>query len=455
MADEIKDQDEARLAETKMSFGEHLDELRTRLLRAFLWSMLGLIIAFVWHRELMEFVLQPFRDVMAELNQDPTVKTSGPAQAFFSHIKVAFVAGVVLTAPMWIWQVWAFIAAGLYSHERGTVYKYVPFCLILFLTGVTFGYTTLIPIGLQYLLSFGDPTVIQNWIGLKEYLGLFTVLTLVLGITFQLPIIMIGLARTGMVSPSAFRAKRKWMILIIFIAGAILTPPDPVTQVLLASPLVLLYEVGIYLSWLGMGANRPPIDWAAAKPFLKKLLFAAVVIAVLWNPMMDAWQTQRAEERLYQDVEQSRPDVKAIARDVLNTDVLTAYRAAEEGREALVAVETADRVYVFKIRATRQKALVVDRDGTDPEGPKRSVTFMPQGQALFEFILLNEVAYREFVPQMIDDLDVDVDEVRSALRSMLEKVTGVGKGLDHDDAKSAFQKWLDAHADDLLKQRDQ
>ena len=195
----VESTDQAKLAQSKMSFGEHLEELRSRLLKAFLWTLLGLVIAFIWHLELMRFVLNPFHTVMEELNQDPSVKVTGPAQAFFSYVKVAFVCGVIFTAPMWIFQVWAFIAAGLYRNERSKVYKYIPFCLILFLAGISFGYTTLIPLGLRYLLSFGDPTVIQNWIGLKEYLGLFTVLTLVLGITFQLPVVMIGLARSGVV----------------------------------------------------------------------------------------------------------------------------------------------------------------------------------------------------------------------------------------------------------------
>lgn len=446
--------DEQRLAQTRMSFGAHLEELRSRLLKAVLWSVLGLVIVFIWHREVMTFVLEPFRSVMLDLNQDPTLKTTGPAQAFFSYVKVSFLVGVICTAPMWIYQVWAFIAAGLYSKERKVVHKYVPFCVLLFLTGIVFGYTTLIPIGLRYLLTFGDPTVIQNWIGLKEYLGLFTVLTLVLGITFQLPVIMIGMARSGVIGPDAFRRKRKWMVLIIFIVGAILTPPDPVTQCLMALPLIGLYELGIYLSWLGMGASRPAIDWSEAKPRLRKMAFALVVVAVAWKPLSDAWQVQRAQDRLYQTEDENRVDVRGIVQDRLKKTVHSAYRASQEGREAIVVCDTDERVYVFKVRAARRQVMIVDRNADDPEGVSTTVSYNIAGQALFDIILLNQVPYADFVPQMLSDFALGEEAITEALRPSLEKLTGKGKGLDDDAARAAWSAWFDKHADGELVQRE-
>lgn len=446
--------DEQRLAETRMSFGQHLDELRSRLMKAFLWSLLGLAVVFYWHREVMDFVLEPFRSVMMDLNQDPTLKITAPAQAFFSYVKVSFVVGLICTAPFWIYQIWAFIAAGMYSNERRVVHKYVPFCLVLFLTGVTFGYTTLIPLGLRYLLTFGDPTVLQNWIGLKDYLGLFTVLTLVLGVTFQLPIIMIGMARSGVVGPEAFRRKRKWMILIIFIVGALLTPPDPVTQCLMAAPLIGLYELGIYLSWLSLGKDRPAIDWAAAKPRLKKLLFGVVLVAVAWTPMSSAWQVQQARDRLYQTEDEGRVDVRGLVQEKLGKTVHSAYRAAEQGRVAFVVCDTDDRVYVFKVRATRRKVVIVDRSAKDPEGDRMTVSYNIAGQALFDIILVNDIAYSEFVPQMLKDLKLDEESITAALRPMLEKITGAGADQDDDAALDAWSAWYDDHAGDKLVQRE-
>jgi len=446
--------DQHKLARSRMSFSQHLEELRGRLLKAVLWSILGLGLVFIWHREVMSFVLEPFRAVMSDLNQDPTLKTTGPSQAFFSYVKVSFVVGLVCTAPMWIYQIWAFIAAGMYSNERRVIHKYVPFCVFLFLVGVIFGYTTLIPIGLRYLLTFGDPTVIQNWIGLKEYLGLFTVLTLVLGGTFQLPVIMIGMARSGAVGPDAFRRKRKWMILGIFVAGAVLTPPDPVTQCLLALPLIGLYELGIYLSWIGLGADRPPIDWAEVRPRLKKMLFAVIVLAVLWSPLSDAWNLQRAQDRLYQSEDENRLDVVTFVEQRLQKTVHNAYRAAEEGREALVVCDTDDKVYVFKVRATRRQAVVVDREVRDPDGVRMTVFFNVAGQALFDIVLLDEVAYEEFLPQMLTDFDLGDDEVRRALRPMIEKLSKRGAGLDDEAALEAWRAWSEAHADEKMVQRE-
>ncbi|NRA96666.1 MAG: twin-arginine translocase subunit TatC [Planctomycetes bacterium] len=446
--------DEQKLAGTRMSFGQHLDELRSRLFKALLVSLLGLVMVFIWHREVMNFVLEPFRSVMADLNQDPTLKTTGPAQAFFSYVKVSFVVGLVCTAPLWIYQIWAFIAAGMYSNERYVVHKYVPFCVVLFLIGITFGYTTLIPLGLRYLLTFGDPTVIQNWIGLKEYLGLFTVLTLVLGVTFQLPVIMIGMARSGVVGPDAFRRKRKWMILSIFIAGAILTPPDPVTQCLLAFPLIGLYEFGIYLSWLALGADRPPIAWAEAKPRLKKVAIVLAIVAIVWTPMSNAWNVQRAQDRLYQSDDENRLDMPRFAEQLLNKTVRAAYRASEVGREAIVVCDTAEKVYVLKARKIRRKAVIVDRMGTDPEGIRTTVSYNIAGQALFDIILLYEVGYADFVPQMLDDFERGDEAVCGALRPMLQKLSKKGEGLDDDRALEAWRKWSDAHASDKLVQRE-
>ena len=450
----VSTEDQERRAGTRMSFGAHLEELRARFLKALLWSILGLVIVFVWHREVMEFVLRPFQTVMTDLNQDPTLKATSPQQAFFSYVKVSFIVGLVVTAPMWIYQVWAFISAGLYSGERRVVSKYVPFCVGLFVLGVTFGYTTLIPFGLRYLLTFGDPTVIQNWIGLKDYLGLFTVLTLVLGVTFQLPVIMVGMARSGVLGPEAFKRKRKWMILIIFIVCAVLTPPDPVTQCLMALPLIGLYELGIYLSWVGMGAARPSLDWGKVRAGLKKPLFVLVVLVVLYQPASNAWRVDRAEGRLFQTDDETRIDVRAFAEDRLNKPVLSAYRAAESGSEAVVVCDTADRAYVFLLRKTRRQAIVVDRSASGPDGVTMTVAFNPAGQSLFDIILVNEIGYSEFVPQMLTDFALGEDAICEALRPILVKLSGAGMDVADDAALQSWRDWYEAHADKVLIQRE-
>ena len=459
--------DQERLAETRMSFGAHLDELRKRLWKALLWSLLGLVVVFCFHRDVMTVVVQPFRDVMLDLAQDSTLKASGPAHAFFSYVKVSFIVGLIFTAPLWIYQIWAFIGAGLYSGERRAVFKYIPFCLVLFLSGVTFGYLVLIPLGLRYLLTFADPTMIQNWIGLKEYLGLFTVLTLVLGFTFQLPVIMIGLARSGIMGPEAFRKKRKWMILLIFIGAAVLTPPDPVTQCLMAMPLIGLYELGIYLSWLGMGKDRPPVVWKQIKPRVFKLVAVLALLAVLWTPLTNEWKKQKADERLYEQ-EEGRPDMRVLAGQLLMealkrrvpVEVTTAFRAGGEGREALIACHLEEnqdppverKVWVVRVVTTRRSSIPI-RSHRDPEfGQKLTVGFWSSGAAMFDFYVLPKVQYDEFVPTLLDGYEHGSDRVVEALGPLLADLTGIADTGDPTDSASKWREWYESNKAGTLAQ---
>ncbi|MFT7616991.1 MAG: sec-independent protein translocase protein TatC [Planctomycetota bacterium] len=265
--------------EAEMSFGDHLEELRSRMIRAILSTFLGFIVVYSWHEEVLQFAVAPFTNIAHDLGLNSVLNVLGPTDAFFAYMKISFIVALMVSAPIWMWQFWAFIGAGLYSHEKRSVYKFAPPMVLLFVAGISFGYYILIPIGLRFLLAFADPSVLQNLISLSEYMSLFTTMTLILGLTFQLPVGMALLCKIGVVTPRTFREKRRYFILGAFFFGALLTPPDAVTQILLALPLILLFELGISCAWLVQGSGREPIDWDRWKK--RGIVVVVVVIGLL------------------------------------------------------------------------------------------------------------------------------------------------------------------------------
>jgi sec-independent protein translocase protein TatC len=174
-----------------------------------------------------------------------------PALIFF---RVCLVTGLVLASPWVFYQVWAFIAAGLYRHERASVYKYLPYSLGLFLAGVFLCFFAVLPLTLRFLLGFNVWLGVTPMLRLSEWMGFATILPLVFGLCFQTPVVMLFLAMIGIFTASDYRAKRRLAFLIIVIVAAVLTPgPDVSSMLLLSVPMVLLYELGIVL----VGRSRP------------------------------------------------------------------------------------------------------------------------------------------------------------------------------------------------------
>jgi len=171
-------------------------------------------------------------------------------ESFFSHLKLCLLVGVLIGLPWISFEVWGFIAAGLYLRERKAVFLYLPASFFSLLLGLLFAYWVLVPVGLTYLGSYGTGELLQPGFTLREYMGLVFTLLLGMGIVFQLPLVMVFLANSGAVKPSQFRQVQKYALLSALVVAAMLTPPDVVTQVLMAGPLILLYEVGIWASVL-------------------------------------------------------------------------------------------------------------------------------------------------------------------------------------------------------------
>lgn len=169
-------------------------------------------------------------------------------EAFFAYIKLGLFLGLICALPWISAEVWQFIAAGLYPGERKSVRPFLPVAFLLLAAGVNFAYWVLVPVGLSFLGGYGDPSLLATSFTLKDYMGLVFTLVLGMGLIFQLPLLMVLLTRSGIVAVSFFREYRKVAIMTAVVFGAFLTPPDVVTQMLMAGPLVLLYELGIFAS---------------------------------------------------------------------------------------------------------------------------------------------------------------------------------------------------------------
>ena len=179
---------------------------------------------------------------------DQSLISLGPLETITIYFMVCLVTGLVLVSPWVFYQGWAFVAAGLYRHERHYVKKYLPISIGLFLTGVFLCFGFVLPITLGFLLQFNVWLGVAPTLRLSEWMSFATILPLVFGIAFQTPLVMLFLERIGIFTVDDFRAKRKISILVITIAAAILTPgQDPFSMLLLAIPMILLYELGIIL----------------------------------------------------------------------------------------------------------------------------------------------------------------------------------------------------------------
>lgn len=227
--------------EKAMSWITHLEELR----RVIIVSLVALLVA--------TFSCFFYSDFLLSLLQKPIVAMDlklvfiGVTEGFFTKIKLALYAGFVVSFPIIIWQIWRFIVPALYPHERRYVMILVPVSVLLFSGGVVFAYFTVFPIAIFFLLKIaGD---LEPMITVGQYLSFCVAFLIPFGIVFEMPVVAMFLTRIGLISPQLLASKRKYALLIMFIVGAVLTPgPDPVSQLLMAVPMYLLYEVSILVS---------------------------------------------------------------------------------------------------------------------------------------------------------------------------------------------------------------
>jgi len=226
--------------EGKMSFLEHLGELRTRIIWSLVPTAIGILIAFHYSDRVLVYLRKPLDKV------DVKLVALTPTEAFWTSMKISMVMGIFMAMPVILWQVWAFVAPGLHKHERRFAGPFVIFGSLLFLAGGAFALLVVIPFALQFLLNFGKDQGIQPMISVSSHVDFIIKFTLAFGAVFELPLILTMLSKMGIVTPKFLAKNRKYAILINFIIAAVLTPtPDIFNQSLMAGPLCLLYEIGI------------------------------------------------------------------------------------------------------------------------------------------------------------------------------------------------------------------
>jgi sec-independent protein translocase protein TatC len=231
----------------KMPFLSHLEELRRRLIACAIAVGIGFVLCYLIRERLFLILVSPLKDILQDGDKLIYTHLLG---AFLTYLKTAAIGGVLLSAPYLFYQIWMFIAPGLYQREKRYVVPFVLCSTLLFVGGALFGYFIVFPLGFRFFLSFAND-YIQALPSINEYFSLAIKLLFCFGIAFELPVVIFFLAKIGLVTPELLRKKRKYALLLMFVVGAILTPPDVVSQVMLALPLIALYEFGIIVSVIG------------------------------------------------------------------------------------------------------------------------------------------------------------------------------------------------------------
>jgi sec-independent protein translocase protein TatC len=232
-----------------MSLLEHLDELRKRLIHSGIYLAVGFFIAYGFRQRLFSFMEQPIVSALKQHHLDPHLVYLNPVDPFNFFIKISLVGGAILASPFILFQVWLFIAPGLYRQEKRYILPFMTATVGLFLAGAFFGYHYVYPGALNFLIGYGDQ--FRPMVTVGEYTELFMTVILGLGITFELPILIFFLALFGIVSASWLWKNVRYAILIIFIISAIITPtPDVLSMCIFAAPMLVLYLISIGVAYM-------------------------------------------------------------------------------------------------------------------------------------------------------------------------------------------------------------
>ena len=229
------------IEDEKMPFTGHLEELRKRIVICFIAIGIGFIISYGFKEKIFYFLTIP---LVSAMHADGKLIFTGLPEAFFTYLKVSLLSGLMLSAPVLLYQFWLFVAPGLYGKEKKLLVPIVFLSSFFFIGGALFGYFIVFPFGFKFFLGFATETI-QSLPSMREYLSFSSKLLLAFGLVFELPLIITFLARLGIVTVGFLKKNRKYALLLFFVVAAILTPPDVVTQIMMAFPLMALYEISI------------------------------------------------------------------------------------------------------------------------------------------------------------------------------------------------------------------
>ncbi len=227
--------------EKEMPLVQHLTDLRRCILKAILSCFVGAVIVFMYADKVYYYMTEPLG--VTELVY------IAPAEGFLTFLRLAIYGGMILASPVILFQLLKFVLPGLYQAEKRILLLLIPAAILLMLGGLAFGYFVLLPIGLQYLLNF-DTLQLKPMLSVQRYISFITNIMIVMALLFQLPLLTIGLVKLRVITPDFLRKHRKYAIVLSVVVGAVLTPPDVITQLLLAGPLLLLYEVSVWISYI-------------------------------------------------------------------------------------------------------------------------------------------------------------------------------------------------------------
>ncbi len=230
-----------------MSFIDHLEELRWRIIKTISSVILGGIITFFFIDLILNLLLRPLENI--NTNNPINLQVLSVQGMFIIKWNIAFIGGLVISVPVITYQIWKFIAPGLYANEKGFVLPLVVFSFFSFCSGIFFSYEILIPYCLNFFAGLSGENILNNF-SINHYFSFITWLLLGCGIVFQLPVISFLLSTIGVLTPAFMRHYRRHSIVAIFIVSSFITPPDPVSMVVMAFPLIILFELSIGVSWM-------------------------------------------------------------------------------------------------------------------------------------------------------------------------------------------------------------
>jgi len=232
------------MEDSKLPLTDHLEELRKRIITCLIAVGIGFVISYFFAEQLFLILAHPLSDILPE---DNSFIFTGITEGFFTYLKLAFFAGIFLSAPVILHQIWCFVAPGLYNNEKKYVVPFVMLSTIFFIGGTMFGYFAVFPIAFKFFLGYNTDQI-RMLPSIREYLSFSFKFLLAFGIVFELPIFVLFLSKLGIVNEQQLRTNRKFVIIAIFIVAAFLTPPDVISQVLMAVPLLFLYELSIIIA---------------------------------------------------------------------------------------------------------------------------------------------------------------------------------------------------------------
>ncbi len=237
--------------ENDAGFISHLAELRKRLIHSFIFLILFFVGCYFFAEYLYGFLVEPYAKAVKDDGTERRLIFTALQETFLTYLKISFFAAFFITCPYILMQIWKFIAPGLYKHEKIAILPYLILTPVLFFLGGILVYYLIMPLAIKFFLSFESSGIstnlpIQLEAKVNEYLSLVMKLIFAFGISFQLPVVLSLLARVGLIDSEFLKRRRKYVVVMIFAAAAILTPPDPITQIGLAIPLLILYELSIF-----------------------------------------------------------------------------------------------------------------------------------------------------------------------------------------------------------------